>query len=73
MVAEHGKALTTEVLGNTPFLEACVKECMRIEPTVVGLWREALVDLDIDGYLIKKVPNLTSTEQQGLAAGHVRA
>ena len=59
VVAEHGKTLTADVLGNMPFVEACVKECMRIDPAVSGLWREALEDLDIDGYLVKKVPNFT--------------
>ena len=29
---------------------------MRIDPVIAGMWREALEDLDIDGYLVKKVP-----------------
>ena len=56
VVAEHGKTLTADILGNMPFLEACMKEGMRIDPVIIGLWREALEDLDIDGYLVKKVP-----------------
>lgn len=46
--------LNTESLNNLPYMRACIKESMRIQPVVHGNLRATGQDIVLDGYQVPK-------------------
>ena len=52
VAASHGPDLTPAAVAAMPYLEAVIKETNRLFPIVSGVFRKALVDLDVCGYRV---------------------
>lgn len=54
ILPEHSSKLSNESLNRIPYMRACLKEAMRMNPVVTGTAREAGQDLVLNGYQIPK-------------------
>lgn len=55
MLPEIDSPLTEETLNNMPYLRACIKESMRLQPLIPGHLRAAGQDIILNGYQIPKM------------------
>ena len=54
-MAKHGQEITEAAVADMTYLTAVMKECTRLHPLIGAVPRRALVDLDVEGFLIPKV------------------
>lgn len=47
-------AITVDHMGQLPYLEACLKETLRLHPTAPAFTVQAKSDQDLNGYAVKK-------------------
>ncbi|XP_042143444.1 probable cytochrome P450 301a1, mitochondrial [Ixodes scapularis] len=52
VVGNKPRALEPEHLSHLPFLKACVKEALRLNPTLSGVFRKLDHDVTLSGYLV---------------------
>ena len=55
VIAQHGEEMTEEAVQDMPYARACVKEVLRLHPSVAFVFRRALRDFEYEGFLIRKV------------------
>ncbi|KAK9866592.1 hypothetical protein WJX84_007660 [Apatococcus fuscideae] len=51
---KYGDELSAKAMANMPYAMSTVKEVIRILPTAVGVWRNAIADFELGGKLIQK-------------------
>jgi sterol 14alpha-demethylase len=51
---DQGGTVSFQALREIPFLDACVKEALRLHPPLILLLRVAQEDLEVDGFTIRK-------------------
>ena len=55
VMEQHGEEITEEAMQDMPYARACVKEVLRLHPSVNFVFRRALRDFEYEGFLIPKV------------------
>jgi cytochrome P450/NADPH-cytochrome P450 reductase len=51
--------ITVEHMGKLPYIEACLRETLRLHPTAPSFTVEAKIDQDLDGYSVRKGERVT--------------
>ena len=57
LFSEESVWLLDDVLERMPYTDAVLKEVMRLQGIVDGVWRQALEDLEVQGRRVPKVPS----------------
>ncbi|WIA32262.1 hypothetical protein OEZ86_003108 [Tetradesmus obliquus] len=54
VLARHGEQLTAAAIKDMEYADAVIRESLRLDPVVAGLFRVAAKDIDMGGYMVPK-------------------